>query len=511
MRELNENKKNHLLLIGSFVILFITLFPLIRLSFYNHPCLWDDYNVFWGNRIRQSFSFFYGSRYATQFLTPYIFFPSLKNGNYELFLTLINEYHLFSLIYVLLFTISYLFFISQINKNIIHLEKHSFIFLFSISLFTIINFINASAEMFYCHTVTTGYTGGVIFMFFFLGLIIKYYYANQSKERIFTAILLFLVTFILSGFIEFFVIFAGYVSFYLFLFVKSRNTNKRINLFFFLFVFSLLIFASFFIANYSKTGEQLIEAKYSGEGSSLIGRIPRWCSTTLDFIKQEIKKILYPTNFLVIIFFCYLLHHKFHIKPTLKQFFFFLFLYPVILIMSFSGCYGGLDWFSLYSYPRNVFDVVFFLVSMPLMYMIYSFVMDNFIIKDTVYSKKIKYAFFTLAGLSILITGIFSSRYLLGTAWNDLLSGKAKKYNEIQLQNYTDIFSNQDKKILDVKYPGYPKSIVSLQGNVFYFSKDTNEIIAREEMLRFFEYDKINYLYDFNNINDIPYDIKYFF
>ncbi len=495
----------------SVIILLITIFPLIYLSFFNHPCLWDDYIIF-VNSYKTGYKLpklTYGSRFSTQFCG---YFYLLPINSFNQMLKFIQRYHLFSLIYVFFTTLSFFYFAYELNKHILKLSKHTFFFLYSLSQFLLYNFINASPELFYCHTVTGGYTLGIIFMFFFLGILIKYHYSQTTNEITISLVLLFLITFILSGCVEFFVLFAGYIAFYVFLFIKKHNTKKRDKIYFFVFIFCILIFTSFFVVNYFKTQTILIDAKYEESSSSLLNRIPGWCYFTLLFILSNIKKIIFSTNTPVFLLLFFVLQRVYNKRFTVRTFLFFLFLYPVILLMSFSGCYGGLEFFSLYSYPRNVFDAVFFIISVPFFYIVFTFIL-SYLETKIFYKFQISYnskqsLFIFLSIIACISTAylcMFSNKYLFGIAYHDILSGKARQYNTIQLENYKKLFSTKNDEIVFLQFPGYPRSIVSYQGNYIIYNPSDNSFYAKNDFNKFFKKKKIIYTYNDKSEDSILY------
>ncbi len=510
----STNYTKIIFILFTIIILGITLFPLIYLAFYNHPCLWDDYLVFSNLPHNRISTFKYGIRYATRIFNFTFLYPSIDYFDLNTMKAILNIYHLFSIIYIVLTSLSFFYFLFEVNKNVLKFSKTIFFCLYSISLFLLFNFINASPELLYCHTVTTGYTGGIIFMFLFLGMIVKYYYSITKKEITFSFSLLFLITFILSGYIEFFVLFAGYIAFYLFLFINKRNTKKRDILFFFLFVFCIFIFASFFVVNYFNTKSISIVAKYANETEnqsplfSFLKRIPEWAYYTRIFIWQDIKKFFSPFNFPIILLLFIIIRETYKITFSWKTFLFFLFLYPVILLMSLSGSYSGLAWFSIYSYPRNVFDVLFFVISIPFFYIVFTVIIDNlesqFLLKLNISekTKQLLFNFFSIiVCISTLFSCLFSNRYLLGIAWHDVISGGAKSFNAIQLDNYKNIFSASNDETIHVTFPGYYKSIVTHQGNSILYDPTTNSLCASKDVLKFFNKKKIIYDYDESSPN----------
>ncbi|MBQ3671869.1 MAG: hypothetical protein II921_10425, partial [Treponema sp.] len=366
--------------------------------------------------------------------------------------------------------------------------------------------------------------------------------------------LLFIVTFILSGFIEIFVLFAGFIAFYVFLFAKNPLSKKRDITYAGLFAFTILIFSSFFIVN-----KGMIAAKYDQKAqrteaspstqkpiasmlpatktisilaqnfvqltvqtsaqsqptkksstaksffqknSSFFYRLGPWCKYNAKFVKQEIRKIVSFHNLPLMLFLFWILE-KTPLKKTrvtIKTLFLIALLYPVILLMSLSGCYSGLSWFTLYVTVRNVFDVIFWLVTTTLLYALLKFAQQfvaatislEFIPAHLDFTKA---AAFALLAISLGLTSFGSEKYLVGVAWHDVLSGKAKKYDQIQSENYRTIFDSEES-LVTLKYPGFPRALVNFQGNYIKFDSTDNTLYVSKEVVRFFKKHEIVYAYD---------------
>lgn len=515
----SEKKNERLLTVFSVALLVCALFPLFLLSAYNHPVCWDDWNGF--RELANSSSHFrYGQRFST-FFNFILSYPSMKDFSLDTMSKVLTVYRWWAIVYIVLFSASLFYFLFEINRNILKLSKNNFFLIFSAFFFLLLNFIDRSSGMFYCHLITSGYTGGLIFMFLFLGLILHFHFSDTLKDKILSSVFMFMVAFILAGYVEIFVLFEGYISFYLFLFVKNKTSGKRVFLYFGLFVFSVLVFCSFFTVN-----KGLIAAKYEAKPvatamkadtavvsseppkaevksdpqfMSLRQRIIPWCFYNFKFIKQEIKKILSFHNLPMLIFLFYLLEgtRLSSFNYSIKTILFFLFLYPVILLMSFSGCYSGLAWFTLYASVRNVFDVIFFFITLGFLYSIFKVLKPLFSVTlKLVYKPSscdfTRSAAFSVLVLSVVFTSFVSGKYLVGTAWHDLLKGTAREYDRIQNENYEKLFSSADS-FVELKYPGFPKSIVNLQGNYIKLDPTDDKLYASKEMVDFLKKKEIIY------------------
>ncbi|MBR0031104.1 MAG: hypothetical protein IJP61_02285 [Treponema sp.] len=554
----SEKIKSRCLAVFSLSLLALALVPLLVLAVYNHPVCWDDFKAF-AELLKSPAKISFGQRFSSQFNNAF-FYPSMENFSFGTMMKILVNHRIFSYIYIILFVASFFFLMRELNRNIIKAPKNIFLGIFSASLFLLLNFTNLSSTLFYCHPATSGYTGGVVFSFLFLGLLIRVHFSKGGKEKIISTVLLFVTTFILSGFIEIFVLFAGFISFYAFLFIKRSESGKRNPVFFFVFMFSLLIFVSFFAVN-----KGMISAKYSQKKSVaaktelffhgmthsrmahsrwkiqsmtvrailasaqkssqpalatakkhesdmaiLIGNLIPWSKYNFKFLKQEIKKVLSFHNLPILIFIFYLLEKTELRKSsyTAKKLICLAALYPVILLMSLSGCYSGLCWFTLYVTVRNVFDIIFIMITVLFLYSCLKFtqrfVSATFRLELIPCSFDFtKLACFFVLAASIFFTSLVSDKYLVGAAWNDVLSGAAKKYDRIQIENYKTILESKEENVT-VKYPGFPKALVNFQGNYILFDPESRTLFASKDVVSFFGKREIIYEYeDFPSETDL--------
>ncbi|MCQ2577017.1 MAG: hypothetical protein MJ176_00660 [Treponema sp.] len=461
--------------------LFYTI-PLVILALYNHPILWDDYNVL--NGINNNFVFKYSNRYSTQ-INFFLLYPKNIINDKSLFFSVLNIYHLNSLFLIIYFFTSLFLLVYEFSYNFLKVTKDSIYFIYSIFSFLLLNFITHVPEFFYCHTVTNGYTLGSIFMILFLALLIHYKYG--STKKIVTKLILIVITFILSGYIEFFVLFTGFTSFFFFLFVKN-DKNKRDIFYFYIFILSILIFLSFFVANKINNSNS-IAPKYASTDYNLLRMIPKWLKITInDFFIINFNRFFSLKNIIPTFIIYLILKNELSIKLNfcLKQYFLCFSLYFVIILMSFIGCYSGLNYFTIYSYPRNVFDIIFYFITFIIIISLFNLLSNYIVFKFSNTSSK--YPIIILCLLFFL--SLLSTKSPIRSMWKNILFCEAYNFNKTLIEDYK-ILENDDSKIVYLKYPGNPSALFTQQGSYIQFDAEKNIYYATDEFCRFWNKDEM--------------------
>ena len=541
----NEKTKSRALIAFSAALLAVALVPLLALVPFNHPVCWDDYKAL-AELTKSPPRISYGQRFSTQF-SNVLFYPPLEHFDFSTMERVLAVHRVFALVYIALFLASFFAMMAELNRRVLKAARPLFLAIFSSALFLLLNFVELSSTLFYCLPAATGYTGGLIFLFLFLALLLRHHFCAGGAEKAACDALLFAVTFVMSGFIEIFVLFAGFVALYLFLFAKNPRTKRRDAAYLLLFAFTLAIFASFFAASRGmiaakyeqkaqtqqppaqprtaeKAGspaadgepgpgavreEPAAPAKRPGAVASLIARnaaflarIRPWCAYNVQFAKQEAKKLLSPHNVPLWALLLFLLGktEAARARRGPRDILFVLFLYPVILLMSLSGCYSGLSWFTLYATVRNVFDIIFFLITGALLFALVSFARR--FVSATVRISLIpsgaditKAAGLLVIAASVCLTSFASEKYLVGTAWRNVLSGAARRYDRTQTENYRKILGS-DEPSLTLEYPGLPKALVNFQGNYILRDPTDGALYASKEVPAFFGKRDLFYSYE---------------
>jgi len=219
----------------SVLLLAVTLVPLFILCLYDHPSTFDDFLVF--NTCKTNYDFFssvfrIGQRYATfpVWLAWNIFSSQPTVAEMQRMLV---SYRLYAAFFILFFSGSFLFALKQCNTYFFRLAFGSFLFFYTALLFFVINGIKYFSYFFYDTILTAGYTFGICFILLFLGFLIKYHFAQKKNVY---AIILFILTFIINGTIEYYAVLQGFILFVYFvsLWIKRKQKNVFVIALFFL-------------------------------------------------------------------------------------------------------------------------------------------------------------------------------------------------------------------------------------------------------------------------------------
>ena len=215
-------------------LLFITLTPLFILCLYNHPSTFDDFVSFDSCKMGHNFSsvFHIGKRYATPPVSLGWNFSSPQPTLTEMQHMLVS-YRLYAVFFILFFSFSFLFALKQCNTYFFKLAPGPFLLFYAALLFFVINCIKYFSYFFYDIILTAGYTYGICFILLFLGFFIKYYFAQKKNVYV---IILFILTFIINGTIEYYAVLQGFILFVYFvsLWIKHKQKNVFVIALFFL-------------------------------------------------------------------------------------------------------------------------------------------------------------------------------------------------------------------------------------------------------------------------------------
>ena len=460
--------KHTIFLLLGCIILIVTLVPLLLMNFYNHPSTNDDFYILQHLSLHPNLSetllsiLIKHARY-NGFFTNFMLQGLKVSKTIEGIQRYIVFYRLFSIFVILLFFSSILHLFMVFNKYFFKKQKTLVFFIYTIFMFSIVNYINRFAFLFYDFVATNGYTVGLCLSILLLACIPSYYYENKKKTVVVS------LSVLTCGFVEYYTIVIAYIVFIV-ICIKYYK-QKKID-----FIMFMLIAFCFIIALWYKS------APLAHEKAVLYSGITENLYTSKNFkifLKSIIRFFIYALKDyislniciynLILISFTVAFFSRKQIKiPILFYISFLGFIFLMSLTLFLSG---------IFHVDQKATSVMVFRFFTFIVYTLFFaqciLVLYNYIIKlygkldisnevNSIKSKIIENAMAKNAIcniLSFVFLFIFFVNFMLcpipiRSICRELYKGYAKTYNTQVWQIYNDLLDSKEDKI-EIYQPDY--------------------------------------------------------
>ncbi len=424
------------------VLLLLSILPFIIFTFFNHPAGVEDY-FFWDRMEKVGFVKAIVSLYnnwSGRFFThaELLVAPFIYKTN--------DGYKLFTLFLMLLLFLSLYLFISVLFKNIIDIKER---ILFSLAIIFMYFFgMNTVSQGFYWLISTIVYHNTLILILYFFIFYIMLCKANTSFKKIFYTVILCFTAAAISGSNEIALVFIFMmVSFFLIteLIIKKKINRQLISVF-------VVILISGYIDLHSH-GTQLREDKFAGtldfSGSVYLSFIVL-IENLLNWV--FISPLLILTVFLVPVFLKIIKHKNEYYDIFILNPFFSIALGFILLI---TGIFLSVWGIGHYPYDRTL-NFIYFLFLIIWFYnviVIIYYLNKKYNFKNLVFSN---YVYAIL--ITITISFIFMNKNFI-TAYSDLFSGTAYKFNKEMNERYKYIEESKSDTLVLNSLENFPKTI----------------------------------------------------
>ncbi|MGI5084553.1 hypothetical protein [Treponema putidum] len=455
-------------------LLIITLLPLFMLCLYNHPTTLDDFRNF--NSLKNGYDFFsvlkIGARYATPpvlWLFTFSFQPTMSEMNQMLII-----YRLYSLFFILFFAFSVFFTLKQCNTYFLKMKYCSFFLFYTVCLFVLLNCINNFAYFFYDIVFSAGYTYGICLILLFIGILIKY---TLDKKRIIYSIVLFFLTFIISGTIEYYSVLLGFILFiYL---VSYWIKEKKVNMFFVV-LFLLCFFTSLTYIFASWVPDKIKLYTHNIETPHSFDRFFIWLKDTCfyffyNFLGYSSFDKLPFIIILSLVSIIRLNKAGYKIKGI-----YLLLPYIIVIIMNFALFFSGIIYLRGKLCSMSIFNLIlainvifiFMYIFQNVMFLISYFIKKYDLIecidkivhalqKEFMFYRKMLSIVFTLIAICYIgFIGVYTPGLATRQAWKDVLKGTAARYSTEVLNIYEKLIESSEKIVEVNAIKNVPNSIV---------------------------------------------------
>lgn len=448
----------------SIVLLVITLLPLFILCLYNHPQSLDNYRTYYfyeqnGFNYNILQKLLPGTRFIGYLTsTPLLKIPqtlTIKNID-----SLLAVYRLFSIFMIAIFCFSFLFFTWQINRFYFKLPNSSFIFLYSLLLFIVINSLKRIDLFFYEMVTSAGYTTGLILFFIYVGFLIQYYHEKKILDVLLSSVLVFL----LCGTIEYFTVLTGYIAFIFLIirFIKEKRTSIPVLLHL---VYCLIVFYLFVRSpsNASKI------AGYSGGIANpySLDRFMQWLRNMNHELCNTFSYLLQRKILPALIMVAVLLRKK--IVFFNRYIFLFIALnYAVCAVMAFAIFISGISDFTWAPSTIQIPYVIMIMNTFLLLLCAVSVLLQKYKIIFTGKGKNL-FHLFTYSNVVSVTVALFYLVFIsvarpglpVRQAWKDILKGTARRYDTQVHQLYTEIKNSPDDIVTINEITDVPLTLIT--------------------------------------------------
>lgn len=464
----------------SVFLLAITLLPLLLLCLYNHPTTLDDFISFHSTKVGYDFTSIWriGQRYATPPVSLGWYFsirPTMPEIQHMLIV-----YRLYAVFFILGFSISVFFTLKQCNRYFLKMKRSAFFLFYSAVLFFFINSIGHFAYFFYDIILTAGYTYGIGLILLFLGFLITYHFAQKKNVY---AMILFFLTFIINGTIEYYAVLQGFILlvYFVSLWIKSKQKN----------VFVIALFFLSFLTAITYMFSSSVQAKLNGNLPCVknpyeLRNLVLWSRNTFLFFVHNFfhyfsfktLSILIPISFVSAVS---LNKNNYKIQWP------YLFLaYFIITVMSFSLFISGILDIRIKLSSVVIFNVILavnmifictyflqrycFLKCSAVFYtFIHKYDLNESVKKIVEACKQEMYPYRNVfliivsmvAALYIGFIAIYDRGLPIRQAWKDVLKGTAARYNVEVLNIYDKLLQSSDKDITLTALKNVPETIIA--------------------------------------------------
>lgn len=436
------------------VLMLLSILPFIIFAFFNHPAGAEDY-FFWDRMEKVGFEKAILSLYnnwSGRFFThsELLISPFIYRTN--------EGYKLFTLFLMLSFFLSLYLFISILFKNIIDVKER---ILFTLAIIFMYFFgMNTVSQGFYWLISTIVYHNTIILILYFFIFYILLCKANTSFNKIFYTVILCFTAAAISGSNEIALVFIFMmVSFFLIteLIIKKKLNRQLI------YVFVVILISGYIDLN--SHGTQLREDKFAGTLDLFSSVYLSFAVLFENFLNWVfISPLLILTVFLVPVFLKIIKHKNEYYNIYLLNPFFSIALGFIFLI---TGIFLSVWGIGHYPFGRTLnfiyfqFLIIWFYNVVVIIY----FLNKKYNFKNLVFPNYVNVILITLT-----MSFIFVSKNFM-TAYSDLFSGTAYKFNKEMNERYKYIEESKSDTLELNSLENYPKTIYP-----FDITNDPNRI-----------------------------------